>query len=378
MSMPAWMQKTVQRLQGDTNAQYSSIVATAMKINDAEWQDNGKEGPRPGFKEGQELANQLYKIRIGANLTLPVAVTFKPEWQNIINDYIKALKDPIVGPDKVFDYLYSKYGLKGLYVTGPTGKSVTGVVKTIGAVKNVEAYSSLISTFDKKKLPLLAGFVANYGSLASGGEDYSSNYFTDKKLRTGGNYVWSESRSAADVVLDREVQIGWWAYQKEVTKRDVALAQKGIYDINSKAAQDAGYTDRWNAYEDALKKQFPAWGEEKDNPQKTIGTAEAYIKGLTTLVSGDSKWMKNNGSTAGAQAISNFVVNREYLVRELQRRKSEGGSPTLSNESNADLQEKWSKYIVELKLYSNDFSDLYNRILENDKLGVIKGLGANE
>ena len=378
MALPAWMQKTVQRLQGDTNAQYSSIVGTAMRINEAEWQDNGKQGPRPGYKEGQELANQLYKIRIGANLTLPVAVTFKPEWQNIINDYIRALKDPIVGPDKVFDYLYSKYGLKGLYVTGPTGKSVTGVVKTIGAVKNVQTYPELIATFDKKKLPLLAGFIANYGSLASGGEDYSSNYFTDKKLRTGGNFVWSESRSAADVVLDREVQIGWWAYQKEVTKRDVALAQQGIYDINSKAAQNAGYTDRWKAYEAALKKKFPAWGEEKDNPQKTIGTAEAYIKGLTTLVSEDSKWMKNNGSTAGAQAISNFVVNREYLVRELQRRKSEGGSPTLSNESNADLQEKWSKYIVELKLYSNDFSDLYNRILENDKLGVIQGLGASK
>jgi hypothetical protein len=278
----------------------------------------------------------------------------------------------------VFDYLYDKYGLKGLYVTGPTGKSVTGVVKTIGAVKNAQTYSSLIATFDKKKLPLLAGFIANYGSLASGGEDYSSNFFSDKKLRTGGNYVWNESRSAADVVLDREVQIGWWAYQKEVTKRDVALAQEGIYDINSKAAKDAGYTDKWNAYEASLKKQFPAWGEEKDNPQKTIGTAEAYIKGLSTLVAEDSKWIKNNGSTAGAQAISSFVLNREYLVRELQKRKSEGGSPTLSNESNSDLQEKWSKYIVELKLYSNDFSDLYNRILENDKLGVIKGLGASK
>jgi hypothetical protein len=349
-----------------------------MKINDAEWQENGKQGPRPGLKEGQELANQLYKIRIGANLTLPVAITFKPEWQNIINDYIKVLKDPAVGPDKVFDYLYNKYGLKGLYVTGPTGKSATGVVKTIGAVKNVKTYSSLIATFDKKKLPLLAGFVANYGSLASGGEDYSSNYFTDRKLRTGGNFVWSESRSAADVVLDREVQIGWWDYQKQITLRDVAMYKQGIYDINSVAAQDAGFTDKWNSYEAALKKQFPAWGEEKDNPQKVIGTAEAYIKGLTTLVSGDSKWMKNNGSTAGAQAISNFLVTREYLVRELQLRKSEGGSPTLANEENIDLQEKWFKYIIDLKLYSSDFSDLYNRILENDKLGVIKGLGASK
>ena len=373
MAFPAWAQKLLQVTEGEDNIAYAQNLATAMKINDNEWRNAGMKGARPGLPDAIKLANQMYKIRIAANLTLPFAITFKPEWQNITNDYIKAIKDPNIGPAKVFDYLYEKWGLTGLYVTAPTSRTETGVIKTIGAVRNAEKYKSLLAKFDKsyQRLPVLAGFIANYGSTASGGEDYSANYFTDRRLRSGGKLVWSESKSAADVVEDREIQIGWWAYQKAKLNLNIAMAEDGISDINSVAAEDAGYKDKWETYVKSLEQAFPTWGKAYRAPMKTIGNAEAYVKGLTTIVK-DQKWMADNGNTPGAKAIVSFLENRTALVNELQSRKSDGGSANIANESNSDLMEKWTKYIQDLSIYSVEFNDLYSRVLENDKLGVIK------
>lgn len=372
-AFPAWAQKAIQLTEGEDNKVYSSIVGTAMKVNEIEWRENGMQGKRPNYQDAVKVANQLYKIRIAANLTLPVAITLKPEWQFIVNEYVRALKDPSIGPSKVFEYLYSKWGMKALYATAPSTRTETGVVKTIGAVKNSRKYADLISSFDKsyQRLPLLAGFIANYGTVDSGGEDYSANYFSDRKLRAGGKTVWSESRAADDVIEDREIQIGWTFYQKAKESINVELAKRGISSINSQAAENAGLKQAWEKYVSDLKEFVPFWGKAYDNPEKSIGKPEAYIKGLETIVK-NKKWMADNGDTPGAKAIVGYLENRQLLVNTLQQRKENGGSSNLENESNADLLEKWNKYITDLSVYSTEFSNLYSRVLENDKLGVIK------
>lgn len=372
-ALPAWQQKTLQRLQGDDNKVYASIVGTAMKINDNEWRKNGMTGKRPTYDDAVKVANQLYKIRIAANLILPVAITFKPEWQFITNEYVRALKDPAIGPSKVFDYLYDKWGLEGLYVTAPSTRTETGVVKTIGAVRNAQKYKDLIATFDKpsSRLPLLAGFIANFGTVDSGGEDYSANYFSDRKLRPGGKTVWSESRAADDVVEDREVQIGWTFYQKARENLNLRLDAEGISGLNTRAAEDSGIKEEWESYLNQMRKYFPAWGKAFDNPEKTIGKSEAYVKGIEAILK-NKKWMDDNGDTPGAKALVGFISSRKLLVDTLQQRKAEGGSANIENESNSDLYADWQKYIRDLSVYSSEFANLYTRVLENDKLGVIK------
>ena len=372
-AFPAWLQKSIQRVEGDDNKVYANIVGTAMKVNDIEWRKNGMVGPRPTYDDAIKTANQLYKIRIAANLTLPIAITLKPEWQFIVNEYVRALKDPKIGPDKVFDFLYDKWGIEGLIATAPSTRTETGVVKTIGAVKNAKKYKDLISQFDKsyQRLPLLAGFIANYGTVNSGGEDYAGNYFSDRKLRAGGKTVWSESRAADDVVEDREIQIGWAFYQKAREALNIELVDQEISGINTKAAEDSGLKEEWETYVSQLKEYLPAWGRAFDNPQKVIGTAEAYVKGLETVVQ-DKKWMADNGKTPGAKAIVGFLENRKVLVDTLQQRKSDGGSANIENASNSDLLEEWSGYIRDLSIYSSEFANLYSRVLENDKLGVIE------
>lgn len=372
-AFPAWLQKSIQRIEGDDNKVYASIVGTAMKINDNEWRKNGMTGKRPTYDDAIKVANQLYKIRIAANLTLPVAITFKPEWQFITNEYVRALKDPAIGPSKVFDYLYDKWGLEALYVTAPSTRTETGVVKTIGAVKNARKYGDLIASFDKsyQRLPLLAGFIANYGTVDSGGEDYAANYFSDRKLRAGGKTVWSESRAADDVVEDREIQIGWTFYQKARENLNNRLQQEGISGLNTKAAEDSGIKEEWESYLDQMRTYFPTWGKAFDNPEKSIGKSEAYVKGIQSIVS-NKKWMTENGNTAGAKALVSFIENRQLLVDTLQQRKADGGSANIENENNIDLYTNWQKYIRDLSIYSTEFANLYTRVLENDKLGVIE------
>jgi hypothetical protein len=372
-AFPAWLQKSIQRVEGDDNKVYASIVGTAMKVNEIEWRKNGQVGPRPTYDDAIKTANQLYKIRIAANLTLPVAITLKPEWQFIVNEYVRALKDPNVGPEKVFDFLYDKWGIEGLIATAPSTRTETGVVKTIGAVKNAKKYKNLISQFDKsyQRLPLLAGFIANYGTVDSGGEEYSANYFSDRKLRAGGKTVWSESRAADDVVEDREIQIGWAYYQKFKEALNIELVEQKISGLGTAASRDAGLDDEWEDSISQLKEYLPVWAKAFDNPQKVIGTAESYVKGLETIVQ-DKKWMADNGKTPGAQAIVGFLETRKVLVEDLQQRKRDGGSANIENPDNVDLLEDWKGYIRDLSIYSTEFANLYSRVLENDKLGVIK------
>lgn len=376
-AFPAWAQKAYQRyIGGEENSVYASIVGTAMKVNEDIWRENGKTGKRPNYNDAIKTANELYKIRILANLTLPFAITLKPEYQFIINEYSKALKDPNVGPSKVFDYLYAQFGDRGLMVTAPSTRTPTGVVKTIGAVRNVEKYKGLIRKFDQPwqgeaRLPLLAGFIANYGTIDSGGEDYAANYFSDKRLKPGGKLVWSESRAADDIVAEREIQVGWNYYQNAKKILDVYMAKEDIPGLNSTKAEESGIKENWENYKDYLRKEFPIWGKAYDFPAKYIGTPEAYVKGLEIIVQ-DKKWMKDNGNTTGAKAIVNFLTSRKVLIDTLQERKAAGGSASITNESNQDLVESWGSYIRDLCNYSSEFANLYTRVLENDKLGVIK------
>jgi hypothetical protein len=72
------------------------------------------------------------------------------------------------------------------------------------------------------------------------------------------------------------------------------------------------------------------------------------------------------------QAFSDYVLNRDYLSRELANRKSNLGTRGLSDPANADLKNDWDEYILQMKLWDNGFGDFYTRYLENDNYEVIK------
>ena len=90
-------------------------------------------------------------------------------------------------------------------------------------------------------------------------------------------------------------------------------------------------------------------------------------------VARDKKWMKANGGTVGAQAITDYLLNRDYLARKLNESEQVFGRRlTLNDPYHADLKNQWEKYILDLRLWSPEFSDLYSRYLENDNYEVIE------
>jgi hypothetical protein len=81
--------------------------------------------------------------------------------------------------------------------------------------------------------------------------------------------------------------------------------------------------------------------------------------------------MGQYGKTSTMQAVSDYVLNRDYLTRELANRKTNLGTQGLSDPSNADLKNAWEDYILKMKLWDNGFGDMYTRYLENDNYEVI-------
>lgn len=368
---PAAAQKFISLQAGFDDPAYSYRVASAMKTLEYEWFQNGSVGKRPNFQDAIKLANQQWKIRIAANLTLPFTFTFRPEWQPIMDDYKAALLDPKIGKTKANDYITDKYGDIGYLLTAPTSKNKTNLVPTIGAVVNEKKFRPLLGEMDKLNVPGLVGFIANYGSNSDKYSDAAANYFRNKNVRPGGEIKYTETRATEDVITDREESLGWNYYEKFSKQRDALLTRYGLKSINSQAAQQMGLTAKWEASVESIKAYLPAWAEAYDNSVGDFTKTKRYVKGLVKTL-GDEPWMKEYGNTPTMLAVKDYVLNRDYVANELAQRKKYLGTSGLTDPANADLKDKWDDYIIKLKLYDTGFSDLYTRYLENDNYEVIE------
>lgn len=376
--LPAAGQKIRAKQEGLSNEAFASAVVSAMKTQYYEWEQNGRVGNQPTFGDAMRLAKQLYDIRIAANLALPATFTFRPEWQVIVEDYRKAMDNPEIGLDKVNDYILNKYGDLGYILTASSNMNRTGISPTVSAVRNQKQFDPLIKDLDRISggVPGLVGFVVNYGINADKYSAAAANYFRDREIRIGGNYKYTERRDPEEVLKDREISLGWTYYTKLASSRDAKIAelQKQGYkvsNVSSPVMKELGYDKDWeNAIAD-LEKRYPAWAKERQLGVTDINKTNRYIAGITRIVQ-DKDFMKKNGNTPTMQALSNFIVNRTYLAQELQRREAQGGSKSLTNESNQDLKITWDNYVLGMSLWDSGFSELYNRYLDNDKFEVIK------
>jgi hypothetical protein len=369
--LPAAGQKFSSLQSGLDDATYARSVASAMKTLRYEWEQDGSVGKQPNFQDAIKLANQLWKIRIAANLSLPFTFTFRAEWQPIMDDYRTALTDPKVGKTKVDDYIFSKYGDLGYLITAPTSKNKTNLNPTVGAVVNEKKFSPLLGEMDKLNVPGLVGFIANYGNNSDKYSDAAANYFRNKNVRPGGEIKYTETRATEDVIVDREESLGWNYYEKFSKQRDALLTKYGLKSINSQAAQQMGLTAKWEASVESIKAYLPAWAEAYDNSVGDFTKTKRYVKGLLKTL-GNEPWMKEYGNTPTMLAVKDYVLNRDYVANELAQRKKYLGTSGLTDPANADLKDKWDDYIIRLKLYDTGFSDLYTRYLENDNYEVIE------
>jgi hypothetical protein len=369
--LPAWSQKTYAKSQGLDDAGYAKSVASAMKTLDFEWRQNGSVGPRPTFANAEKLADQLYNIRIAANIALPFAFSFRPKWVPILEDARRAIQDPNIGPQGLDDYLLAKWGESGYFVTAPTTKNITGVRSTVGAVRNQKKFNDLIVKLDDNNTPGLIGFVVNFGTIQDKYSDAASNYFRGRQIQPGGESKYNESRPTKDIINDREESLGWKKYEDLQTKYDVLLKQNGISSINTKMAEQLGLKAQFEADVEALSSKYPAWGKAKEFGTGDFSRTKRYVKGLLEITR-DKKWMRENGDSNAAQAIVDYLLNRDYIARQLQQTETlYGRRLSLDNEYNAQLKEQYETYIRDLKLWSPEFSDLYSRYLENDNYEVI-------
>jgi len=368
--LPAAGQKYAALQSGLDDTTFANAVGSALKTQYYEWDQNGRQGPQPDFEDAIKLAQQVYKIRIAVNMTLPFTFTFRPEWQPIIDDYRRALQNPKVGKTKVDEYILSKYGDIGYLMTAPSSKNTTNLLTTSGAVVNQRKYSALLSEMDKLNAPGLVGFIANFGNNQDKYSEAAANYFRDRSVRPGGQIKYTERRATEDILVDRQESLGWNYYEKFSKQRDAALAQYGIKSVNSDAARQLGITDAWERAVQSIKDYVPAWAEAYDNSVGDFTKTKRYVKGLLKMTQ-DKKWMGQYGKTSTMQAVSDYVLNRDYLTRELANRKTNLGTQGLSDPSNADLKNAWEDYILKMKLWDNGFGDFYTRYLENDNYEVI-------
>ena len=370
--IPAWGQKAFARSQGLDDAGYANSVASAMKTLEFEWRQNGSVGKRPTFDQALKLADQLYDIRIAANLVLPFAFSFRPKWVPILEDARRAIQDPKIGPQGLDDYLIAKWGDSGYFVTGSTTKNITGVRVTVGAVRNQKEFNNLIVRLSDNNTPGLIGFIANFGTAEDKYSDAAANYFRGREIEPGGEAKYNERRPTKDIINDREESLGWRQYEKVKQRYDVLLDQYGISSLNTKMAEQLGYKASFEKEVADLGNKYPAWAKAKEFGTGDFSKTKRYVKGLLEIVR-DKKWMRQNGQSNTAQAIADYIVNRDYVARKIaETEQIYGRKLSLDNPMNMQLKQEYDSYIIKLKLFSPEFGDLYSRYLENDNYEVVE------
>ena len=370
--IPAWGQKAFARSQGLDDAGYANSVGSAMKTLEFEWIQNGSVGKRPTYDQAEKLADQLYSIRIAANLALPFAFSFRPKWVPILEDARRAIQDPKIGPQGLDDYLLAKWGESGYFVTGSVTKNITGVRSTVGSVRNQKEFNNLIIKLSENNTPGLIGFITNFGTTEDKYSDAAANYFRGREIQPGGEAKYNERRPTKDIITDREESLGWRQYEKLKQRYDVLLDQNGISSLNTKIAEQLGITAQFEKEVSDLGSKYPAWAKAKEFGTGDFSRTKRYVKGLLEIVR-NKKWMSKNGDSNTAQAIADYIVNRDYIARKLaETEQIYGRRLSLDNPMNVGLKEEYDTYIVKLKLFSPEFGDLYSRYLENDNYEVVQ------
>lgn len=308
------------------------------------------------WDEVKDNTKTLWATKFFAGLMAPVSTQFKPKTQWMIDEYRRLIADPAVGIEKADEVFYDKYPEAFMWAA-TMSKNNAHLPASELAMKRTRKYKGLISQHPDMAA-VIVGNVPGKAEFSPSVYQWQMNNLLGSG--TGKNYrAFQSARDAYSGVQERE---GWVKWQKFSDGITATLNSRGLVDLDDSGAEDL--LQMKQQFVQTLAGENPAWSEAwfTSNDRQVPD----WIEAARDIVA-DPRLMKDQ-TRQDLSGLTSYISVRDEFLTELRNRKAEGGSGDITAEANSDLYAKWKALVGQLKESNTEFSTLYQRYLESDKL----------
>jgi hypothetical protein len=238
--------------------------------------------------------------------------------------------------------------------------NATGAQASQAALANIRKYGGLVSKIGQSS-PEMIGFLVND---PEGQYDFSEAVYSWQYGNSpvpGSNEQFRERRNPAELKKDANKKMGWIEFRKNMDLLQHAMFQQGFTSFNQKGAEDLLLVKQTMVAQ--LVGKNKDWAADYYSVDR--GKWIYRMQSINTMLS-DPQWVQDNASRPVVKSIATYVDVRKAIARELATRKANGLPSTLDAKANADLDGLWTQVVATLMQESLEFSDFYNRFLQND------------
>lgn len=316
----------------------------------------GERTTEPTVDEVQKLTNSMYTIKMFSNLTLPFAAQYDSPLSWYTQQFRKLQQTHGGDADALFLQMYPDLA----EATISSSFNATGAQASQAALANIRKYGSLVSKVGQSS-PEMIGFLVND---PEGKYDFSEAVYSWQYGNSpvpGSNEAYRERRNPADLKKDANTKMGWIEFRKNMDLLQHALFQQGFTSFNQKGAEELQLIKQTMLAQ--LVGKNKDWAADYYSVDR--GKWIYRMQSINTMLS-DPKWVEDNGDRPVVKSLATYVDVRKAIARELATRKANGLPSTLDAKANADLDGLWTQLVATLMQESLEFSDFYNRFLQND------------
>lgn len=343
--LPATAKRLQSRMdqEGDQTYRNAALRIYFDKVVDF---NTGKRETKPTWAEAKKEANAFFNLRTVASWVLPAAPGFQSPYQPYI-DAFRRLKE--ADPETADVKFLEQFGPEYFALTQSITRSVDGVAPTRGGFEARKKYQSLIETY-----PELGGLIVG----SEGAGEFSRSVYNAQlgtPLKPGSDRKQRQAQSFEDVETKPEERLGWIEYSKAMDLIEAARVERGLPNLQVKAADDLQLLKR--AAVAKIEQKYPAWAEAFGQTDRNA--MQKRLDGMRAIL-GD----KRIAARPEMQGLSAYLQMRELVKGVLAQRES----TSIDSVANADLAFVWSTLTARLVERNLAFSDLFYRYLDRDTL----------
>ena len=346
--LPAIAKRFQSRVGGENDRAFRNALLRIYfdKVTDIELGKREPKSTEDLWDEANKETKAFFALRMAASFFLPAAPNFRSPYQPYIDAY-RRMKE--ADPTTADDRFLAEFGPEYFALTQSLTKTVDGVPPTIEGFRARGKYQDLI-----ERHPELGGLIVG----AEGAGEFSRGVYEHQlkaRVKPGSDKTQRHAYSFEEASVGPNVRLGWIEYGKAMDLIEAERIQRGLPNLNVKAAQDLALAKR--AITQRLGEKYPEWFE-----KFSVRDENAMAKKIAGLreIAADKRLQ----GRADIQGLVLYLRARDVVIRELQTRQAK----TITATSNQDLAQVWDAIRGALLERHLAFSDLYYRHLEHDTL----------
>lgn len=362
--LPAWAKrlKTAESADFDDSA-FARRVSEIGAQMELEWEQGGREGPRPTGEQALEAAKNEYRLRAASSFFLPVPLTPRSPYQFFIDQY--RMYQEKYGADAQ-EKFYDEYG-PTYFMFAQQATESAGMGPNVGEKMAYDKYKRLAQQAPDMLGVLTGPFATDEFSDAVYQWQLATRVSPDSDTRL------REHLDPSERIAKMEIARGWVEYTKLSSALDAELrnrvAQGGSPYLTASSNADlaAIKSSKWREIVD----RNPAWQDAYNSRQSHMGDwlGQAYQVAFDPSLD----------DRTDIQGLRTYLISRARLQDVLRQREDSGisSSDQLSFDpmgnpigDNADLGYAWMSYVNELNGRNPLFAEIYTRYLEGDDLST--------